>query len=128
MIFALVAALTGSPADLEQTTAEKAASNALTIEHPQWTKRPFLTDIMFAYPRVAVRARKNGQVSVNCVAQADGAFKTCRIVEESPKGYNFGWAALSVAFKFRMAPRMEDGSSVEDHNATIRINFKTDPN
>ena len=114
--------------EIQPTAAEKAASNALTIENPKWAHRPTLSDILYAYPTVAFRAHRSGQVSVNCVVQADGAFKTCRIVEENPKRYNFGWVALALAFKFRMEPKLEDGSSVEGRNATVRINFRTDTN
>ena len=114
------------PAD--ETPAERAATNSLTIEHPKWARQPRLSDVMFAYPRVAFRAYKSGQVSVNCLADTDGSFKTCRIVEENPKHYNFGWAALAVAFKYRLEPLLEDGSSVAGHNVSVRIRFRTDPN
>ena len=126
-LLGLAATAPGFTPDLTPTAVEQAASSPLEIEHPKWAHRPTLNEILLAYPVVAYRAHRNGQVSLQCTARTDGAMKTCRILAEDPKHYNFGWAALAVAFKFKLEPKLEDGSSVEGRTTTIRITFKTDP-
>ena len=93
---------------------------------PAFTHVPSGGEITLAYPIAAFHARRNGRVAMECIAAKDGTFKTCRITAEDPKRFNFGWAALAVAFKFRVAATMQDGTPSEGRPVHVTINFRYD--
>jgi len=63
----------------------------------------------FPIPR---ESRIHGYGIVACQAQLDHTLKGCAIVEESPKGYNFGLSALYVARVTSVEPARRQGVPV----------------
>ena len=119
MIGAALALLAQQPPLAAQASQEVAPD----ADDPPATQRPSAFDVDRAYPAAGFHARRDGLVKMTCVIDAGGAFKTCKIVEESPKRFNFGWAALALAFKFRHDTRMRDGSSSEGHETPVTFHF-----
>lgn len=49
------------------------------------------------WPDMALRAGEAGSATVQCVALASGKLTDCEVVQESPRGFGFGQAALRMA-------------------------------
>ena len=82
-------------------------------------------EILPFVPPETRRARKSGRGSVSCVIRADTRLEACRIVGETPPGFGFGEAALTIApryFRFR-PPTSADGRSVEGYRVTVFVQF-----
>jgi hypothetical protein len=55
------------------------------------------------YPQVAVDARKSGEAMLECRAGQSGALERCKVISETPSGFNFGVAARFMADRKRIA-------------------------
>lgn len=75
----------------------------------KWLERPQASDLILTYPPEAVKQNVEGYVALACRVTADGRLSPCAITAEKPLGIGFDKAALAVAAKFRMAPRLTDG-------------------
>jgi len=70
---------------------------------------------------VAANLGLAGEVSVHCGLSDDGRLKGCKVVSETPQGYGFGQAALSLTGGYR-APAIQ-ASGVGPHEITFPIRF-----
>jgi protein TonB len=86
------------------------AFGPVEITRPTWERRP--EDVARFYPERAIRRGVEGQVRLDCLVTVGGALN-CRIIEETPRNWGFGEAALSIAREYRMAPALRDGVPVE---------------
>ena len=93
------------------------------ITNPNWLSRPTGDELADAYPQRALLAGRSGVVSLACTVLASGALADCSVAEESPGGWGFGAAALGLAKRFRLVPRLEDGSPVGGAMVRIPIRF-----
>jgi TonB family protein len=79
------------------------------------------------YPKRAASEERGGRAKLSCKVMATGSLTRCSIVEETPKDYGFGEAALSLSKLFRMKPKTIDGKPVGGGAITIPIVFSVPP-
>jgi hypothetical protein len=88
-----------------EAPTQKAPSPAY---RPEWVALPTPSDINHAFPRLAANIHKDGKVVETCKIRPDGLLGECAISWESPAGYGFGAAALSLTPKFRVTRPSQD--------------------
>ena len=93
------------------------------ITDPHWLRQPTADEFADAYPRRALDVGKAGVVSLTCTVAASGDLADCSVTEESPTGWGFGAAALSLSKRFRLVPREEDGRPTGGALVRIPIRF-----
>ena len=99
------------------------ADQASFTDAPGWLRLPTRAEKLAAYPRDALARHMIGQASIDCVLDADGYLRDCRVAEETPQGQGFGPAALALARAFRMTPLTSAGASVAGGRVTVPIQF-----
>lgn len=100
-----------TPADLRLMSAAE-----VIIEAPEWSENPSFEQIMAAYPGAPRTLLIAGWARLTCKVDGMGLLTACETVLERPKDLGFGPAALSLAPRYRLAPRLmaqgADGESV----------------
>ena len=76
------------------------------------------------YPKRAMQKRIQGYAIVSLTITKDGSVKDTLIVEEHPKKWGFGKAALKVAKKLKYAPQIEDGMAIEIPMVMYKYTFR----
>jgi TonB family protein len=76
------------------------------------------------YPKRAMQKRIQGYAIVSLTITKDGSVKDTHIVEEHPKKWGFGKAALKVAKKLKYAPQIEDGMAIEIPMVMYKYTFR----
>lgn len=89
---------------------------------PDWLERPTADDMEWAYPAHAQRKEIDGKAVITCKVGYDGLLRDCRVLSETPKGEDFGIAAIALSQKFRMLPPDSPPSKLED--VTIPVIFQ----
>lgn len=92
---------------------------AKEIRDPTWLSRPTATEMERYYPQGAIDRGLSGEATLQCLVNANGDLRGCKVAAETPAGAGFGKAALKLSTFFHMSPRMEDGTAVD--GATVRI-------
>lgn len=95
------------------------------IDKPDWVRKPTGDDMERFYPAKARAERTGGEVRLVCDVTIAGALKDCVTVNESPTGYGFAEAALSLAPMFLMSPKRVGGEPVAGGSVTIPVIFKS---
>lgn len=91
--------------------------------NPDWLEKPNGEDIASHYPQIAQALNIEGRAMIRCQVDFQGLLRDCQAVSASPQGLGFDHAAIRVAAKFRMKPKMVDGRIVDGGNVRIPIRF-----
>lgn len=84
-----------------------------------WVFRPGNREIMPYDPPAAWRERVNGRVVLSCNVLRSTRVANCRVVDERPRGYGFGYAAVAASRTFRLNPPARNG--IPDETAWVEI-------
>lgn len=75
------------------------------------------------YPKRALQKGAEGYAIISVTITKDGGVKDTVLIEESPKKFGFGKAALKVAKKLKYSPQVEDGIAIEVPEVLYKYNF-----
>ncbi len=104
--------------------AGSSAWSAPAILNPDWLKKPNGEDLSDAYPAIASTLSLSGRAVIRCLVDARGGLRDCEVESESPAGFGFGEAALSLSRAFIMRPLTVAGTPVEGGEVRIPIAFR----
>jgi protein TonB len=65
-----------------------------------------------------------GSALIACEVKATSELTACSVLEEKPRGEEFGKAALKLMPYYRARPQMRDGQPVDGGSIRIPIQFK----
>jgi TonB family protein len=108
-------------------SASEVVARASVITRPEWLEKPTGDDMEHFFPTKARAASMSGRATITCTVTAEGQLKGCVASKESPEGYGFGEAAVSLGAIFRMKPKLVDGRPVEGGTITMPIVFQAPP-
>ncbi len=77
--------------------------------HAKWTY-PNADQMSNSYPGKAQDEHVSGQAKIVCAVDADGYLEKCAVLDEAPKGYEFGLATATQFVKYtHVDPKTVDG-------------------
>ncbi|MFZ2031393.1 MAG: energy transducer TonB [Vitreimonas sp.] len=103
-------------------------SEAIIVEgqrRPLWTHTPSRWRLAETYPARALEDGREGEASLHCTVQNNGALD-CAPVSEYPARAGFGGAALRVAHMYRHAQTLRDGKDASGSPVNLRVVFRID--
>jgi TonB family protein len=86
-------------------------------------RSPTGEDVSALYPDAAALADLGGRAVVECTVALSTRLEACRVLEEEPKGYGFGDAAVRTAMLYRIAPPTIDGEPVPGTKFRVPVRF-----
>lgn len=89
----------------------------------EWARETTWEEIYAFHPAGARQAKISGFAELRCLATLKRRLKACQVANESPKGWQFGRAALSLAPQLRVLPRKENGVEVDNSKVYFKIRF-----
>ena len=93
------------------------------LEGVVWLERPTGDDFARVYPPVAEQGMRNGDVILDCRVR-QGGLLDCAVASETPAGWDFGAAAMSLSRSFRAGPQTRDGVATEGGRVVVTIGFR----
>jgi TonB family protein len=95
------------------------------ITNPDWVRVPSAEELMGVFPAGALNSGQSGIAVLSCSVTREGVLTSCAVLTEKPSNAGFGSAALLLANRFLMKPKMVDGKPVDGGSVRIPIRFKT---
>lgn len=89
----------------------------------EWARETTWEEIYAFHPAGARQAKISGFAELRCLATLKRRLKACQVAAESPKGWKFGRAALSLAPQLRVLPHKHNGVEVDNTKVFFRIRF-----
>jgi hypothetical protein len=121
---ALIAALALAAAPAAAPASSKPHAHKPVVVEPKWESVPNGDDFADAYPAAAVGAQVEGAVKLKCKVHLDGSLFDCAPVTETPEGWGFGQASLTLVPHFKMRPKTVDGVPVDGAPVQFSVNWK----
>jgi hypothetical protein len=88
----------------------------------QWLSRPTDRDLIRAYPQRALMRGMQGETHMLCRVWPNGRLYDCVVVRETPPGFGFSGAALSLVPRFQV--RLMPGRPVpRDLRVTVAVHW-----
>jgi protein TonB len=94
-----------------------------TILNPDWISKPSGVQLAGAYPDRALDLGRPGSATLLCTVAVNGQVRDCTVLEETPRDFGFGAAALKLSQYFRIRPETEDGEAVDGALVRVPITF-----
>ena len=94
-----------------------------TATKAEWARQATWEEIYAFHPAGARQAKISGFAELRCLATLKRRLKACQVTAESPKGWQFGRAARSLAPQLRVLPRRENGVEVDNALVYFKIRF-----
>ncbi len=117
-------AASSAPADQTSSTPSADATTS-ALNDPVVERGIDPSALAAAYPDAAKSAGiMSGEATVVCQATADGEMSDCKATSESPSGYGFGDAAVSLAAQIKVSAQGKDGSAVGGRQVAWDVPFK----
>jgi protein TonB len=98
---------------------------AFDLSTVRWVREPNARDFARYYPHRALDRGRSGRVVLDCVVTGGGRLD-CSVAEESPPGWGFGEAAVSISRQTRIEPTGPDGRSVAGEHLRLPLAFRAD--
>ncbi len=98
-------------------------SYGLSISDVRWVREPNARDFARYFPSDALDEGQSGRVTLDCIIARNGRLD-CSVASESPSGYGFGRAALSISRQVRVDPTLPDGSPAAGRHLSLPLNFR----
>lgn len=116
------------PALMLLTAGPAAAQTAdpVVVTNPSWASIPSGADMSEVYPGFAIAAGLDGDVTLRCVARADGVLDLCEVMNATPSGLGFDRAGLSLSRLFRTHPLRVGGTEAKS-TVQFTIRFRPAP-
>ncbi len=113
------------PAPRQDRPAVPAAKKAKTSTsiNADWIVKPSAKDMNAQFPSVARRHKVSGRVVLACLIDSENRARNCRILQETPRQYDFGVAAIEAARTFQIRAPVLDGRARHDVWVRIPIAF-----
>ena len=96
------------------------------ISKPKWVRLPTGDELVALWPPAALARGIGGKAIIVCIVSISGSVGGCVMDSETPAGYGFGAAALSLAPYFQMSPATQAGVPVAGGVVKIPIVFQND--
>jgi TonB family protein len=109
--------------DEEEVAEAPAPTWGLEISDVSWVREPSSRDFARYFPRRALDQGQSGRVTLDCVIAGNGRLD-CSVAQESPSGYGFGDAALSISRNARVRPTLPDGSPAAGRHLRLPLSFR----
>jgi TonB family protein len=105
--------------------AKSGAAQSAPPAVPMWISAPAPADIADLYPDRAQRMEKAGEATVSCAIQATGRLGDCAILDESPPGWDFGYAAIKIAtYRYRISTVDKHGKDIVGRRMILPVTFQ----
>jgi hypothetical protein len=99
------------------------AAPASAFVNPVWLRKPSASQVATYYPRRALQAGIDGQVTLQCTLSAGGAPQACEVIEEVPADMQFRVSALKLSGLYVAAPKTVDGAPSQGGVVRLHIGF-----